>query len=72
MGTRNSYSKISDPDATFMRMKEDHMKNGRLKPAYNLQLAVQSEYIIGLGLFPNPTDTRTLILDMESQGMEGV
>lgn len=60
MGTRNSYSK-TDPDATFMRMKEDHMKNGQLKPAYNLQLAVQSEYIIGLGLFPNPTDTRTLI-----------
>ena len=52
MGTRNSYSK-TDPDATFMRMKEDHMKNGQLKPAYNLQLAVQSEYIIGLGLFPN-------------------
>lgn len=60
MGERNSYSK-TDPDATFMRMKEDHMKNGQLKPAYNLQLAVQSEYIIGLGVFPNPTDTRTLI-----------
>ncbi|MDD6958146.1 MAG: IS1182 family transposase [Dialister sp.] len=60
LGTRNSYSK-TDPDATFMRMKEDHMKNGQLKPAYNLQLAVQSEYIIGLGLFLNPTDTRTLI-----------
>ena len=60
LGTRNSYSK-TDPDATFMRMKEDHMKNGQLKPAYNLQLAVQSEYIIGLGLFPNPTDTRILI-----------
>ena len=60
IGERNSYSK-TDSDATFMRMKEDHMKNGQLKPAYNLQLAVQSEYIIGLGLFPNPTDTRTLI-----------
>ena len=60
MGQRNSYSK-TDPDATFMRMKEDHMRNGQLKPAYNLQLAVQSEYIIGLGLFPNPTDTRTFI-----------
>lgn len=60
LGQRNSYSK-TDPDATFMRMKEDHMKNGQLKPAYNLQLAVQSEYIIGLGIFPNPTDTRTLI-----------
>ena len=30
-GDRNSYSK-TDPDATFMRMKEDHMKNGQLKP----------------------------------------
>ena len=31
MGERNSYSK-SDPDATFMRMKEDAMLNGQLKP----------------------------------------
>lgn len=35
MGTRNSYSK-TDPDATFMRMKEDHMLNGQLKPGYNI------------------------------------
>ncbi len=28
---RNSFSK-TDTDATFMRMKEDHMKNGQLKP----------------------------------------
>lgn len=60
MGTRNSYSK-TDWDATFMRMKEDPMKNGQLKPAYNVQLAVQSEYIVGIGLFPNPTDTKTMI-----------
>ena len=32
MGDRNSYSK-TDTDATFMRMKDDHMKNGQLKPA---------------------------------------
>ncbi|HDC5657930.1 TPA: IS5/IS1182 family transposase, partial [Staphylococcus aureus] len=30
---RNSFSK-TDHDATFMRMKEDHMKNGQLKPGY--------------------------------------
>ena len=60
LGERNSYSK-TDPDATFMRMKEDHMKNGQLKAAYNVQLAVESEYIVGIGIFPNPTDTRTLI-----------
>ena len=60
MGERNSYSK-TDHDATFMRMKEDHMKNGQLKPAYNVQLAIHSEYIMGLGIFPNPNDTKTLI-----------
>lgn len=36
---RNSYSK-TDHDATFMRMKEDAMGNGQLKPAYNLQHGV--------------------------------
>lgn len=59
-GTRRSYSK-TDTDATFMRMKEDHMKNGQLKPAYNVQIGVESEYIVGVGLFSNPTDTTTLI-----------
>ena len=44
-----------------MRMKEDYMRNGQLKPAYNLQIAVQSEYIIDLNIFSNPTDVRTLI-----------
>lgn len=59
LGNRNSYSK-TDHDATFMRLKEDHMKNGQLKPAYNVQIGVESEYIVALGLFPNPTDTTTL------------
>lgn len=63
-GKRKSYSK-TDPDATFMRMKEDHMKNGQLKPGYNLQIGVSGEYIAGLGLFPNPTDTTTLIPFLE-------
>ena len=57
---RNSYSK-TDPDATFMRMKEDHMRNGQLTPAYNLQFAVNSEYITGLEVFPDRTDVNTLI-----------
>lgn len=41
---RNSYSK-TDPDATFMRMKEDHMKNGQLKPAYNAQISTNNQII---------------------------
>ena len=59
-GGRNSYSK-TDHDATFMRMKEDSMGNGQLKPAYNLQHGVDSEYITWLTIGPQPTDTTTLI-----------
>ena len=58
-GERNSYSK-TDNDATFMHMKDDHMMNGQLKPAYNLQHAVNSGFIIAVGMFPNPTDVLTL------------
>ena len=56
---RNSYSK-TDPDATFMRMKDDHLKNGQLKPGYNVQIAVNSEYITGIEAFSDRTDYRTL------------
>lgn len=59
-GSRNSYSK-TDHDATFMRMKEDAMGNGQLKPAFNLQHGVDSEYITWLTIGPQPTDTTTLI-----------
>lgn len=65
MGERNSYSK-TDNDATFMRMKEDHMKNGQLKPAYNIQLGVDSEYIIWVSAGPQPADTTTLIPFLKS------
>jgi len=44
-GERNSYSK-TDPDATFMRLKEDAMNNGQTKPAYNLQIATENQFII--------------------------
>lgn len=56
---RNSYSK-TDPDATFMRLKEDHMRNGQLKPAYNVQIAVNSEYITGIEVFSDRTDYKTM------------
>jgi len=41
-------------------MKDDHMKNEQLKPAYNVQLAVEAEYVIGVGIFPNANDIATL------------
>ncbi|MCM3742450.1 IS1182 family transposase, partial [Oceanobacillus luteolus] len=59
-GNRNSYSK-TDPDATFMRMKDDYMKNGQLKAGYNVQIATEGQYALAYDVFPNPTDTRTLI-----------
>ena len=62
---RNSYSK-TDPDATFMRMKDDHMRNGQLKAAYNLQLAVNSEYIVGYGSFEDRNDSGTMIPFLEA------
>lgn len=57
---RNSYSK-TDPDATFMRMKDDYMKNGQLKAGYNIQVATEGQYALAYSIFPNPADTRTLI-----------
>ena len=59
-GTRNSYSK-TDHDATFMRMKDDYMMNGQLKAGYNVQIASEGQYTLVYDIFPNPTDTRTLI-----------
>lgn len=60
IGSRNSMSK-TDPDATFMRMKEDAMNNGQTKPGYNLQIATENQFITDFALFPNPTDTLTLM-----------
>lgn len=59
-GQRNSYSK-TDHDATFLHMKEDHMRNGQLKPGYNLQVGSDSGYAVWAALFPDPNDTKTLI-----------
>ena len=61
---RNSYSK-TDPDATFMRMKEDHMENGQLKPGYNVQVSSSNQYVVDYTVHPNPTDTTTLIPHLE-------
>ena len=57
---RNSYSK-TDPDASFMRMKEDHLGNSQLKPAYNVQISTNNQYIASYSLHQNANDTNTLI-----------
>jgi len=60
LGDRNSYSK-TDTDATFMRLKEDHMKNGQLKPAYNVQISTENQIIVNFSMHQRPGDTATLI-----------
>ena len=65
MGPRNSYSK-TDPDATFMRMKEDAMLNGQLKPGYNVQISTENQFITNFGIYQRPTDTLTMISYLES------
>jgi transposase len=62
---RGSYSK-TDQDATFMRMKEDYMGNGQLKPGYNVQISTENQYITHYGIYQKPGDTTTLIDYLES------
>lgn len=64
LGNRNSFSK-TDTDATFMRMKEDHMQNGQLKPGYNVQISTSNQFIVNYTIHPNPTDTTTLKAHLE-------
>jgi len=54
--SRRSYSK-TDTDATFMRMKEDHMKNGQLKPGYNVQMGTENQFVTGYSIHQKPGDT---------------
>ena len=65
MGSRNSYSK-TDHEATFMRMKEDAMLNGQLKPGYNVQISTENQFITNFGIYQRPTDTLTMISYLES------
>jgi transposase len=64
LGDRNSYSK-TDLDATFMRMKEDHMMNGQLKPAYNPQISTENQFITHVSIHQKPNDTTTLQSHLE-------
>ena len=57
---RNSFSK-TDRDATFMHMKEDHMRNSQLKPGYNVQFGVEGEYVTGVWICSERSDQLALI-----------
>ena len=68
---RNSFSK-TDKDATFMHMKDDHMRNAQLKPGYNIQFAVEGEYITGVDVSSERTDQLTLIPLLNRMEQHGV
>ena len=59
LGDRNSYSK-TDTDASFMRLKDDHMQNGQLKPAYNAQISSEEQFITHYSIHQTAGDTTTL------------
>ena len=56
---RNSYSK-TDPEATFMRMKDDHMQNGQLKPGYNAQISTENQIVVNYTIHQDANDLHTL------------
>ena len=63
LGERNSCSK-TDKDATFMQMKEDHMRNRTLKPGYNVQIGTENQMIVGFSIHQTSTDSPTLVPHM--------
>lgn len=73
LGDRNSFSK-TDTDATFMRMKEDHMKNGQLKAGYNVQVSTENQIILGYSIYQKPNDTTCLIPHLEKikENLDGI
>lgn len=65
LGDRGSYSK-TDPDATFMRMKDDHMLNGQLKAGYNWQISTCNQCILNYDIYQNTNDVNTLQSHLQS------
>lgn len=65
VGERGSYSK-TDHDATFMRMKEDAMRNGQTKPGYNVQISTENQFITNYGIYQSPGDQGTMIPFLDS------
>jgi transposase len=66
---RNSYAK-TDHDATFMRMKEDHMQNGQLKAGYNIQMGTEEQFVVGFSVHQRPGDPGCLIPHLEESKLQ--
>jgi transposase len=62
---RSSYSK-TDPDASCMRMKEDRgAEKPWPKPAYNVQVGTEGQFIVGFSMHSRAGDTTCLIPHLE-------
>lgn len=61
---RNSYSR-TDPEATFMRLKNDPLGTGQLKAAYNVQLGTENQFVVGFSLHQEAGDSNCLIPHLE-------
>ncbi|WP_415065916.1 hypothetical protein [Lacrimispora sp.] len=48
-------------------MKDDHMRNAQLKPGYNVQIGVDSEFVISAGIFQDRNDYGTRIPFLKEQ-----
>lgn len=44
-----------------MRLKDDHLYKGQLKPAYNVQMGTENQFIVGLSVHQRVGDTLCLI-----------
>jgi len=65
LGDRSSYSK-TDPDATFMRLKDQSPFDKLLAPAYNLQMGAQNQYVLGYSVHSNAADKVNLADHLKS------
>lgn len=52
-----------------MHMKDDNMRNAQLKPGYNVQIAVDSEYIVAADISQDRNDVWTLVPFLKTMGM---
>ena len=60
--TNQSYKYLSEAET---REIEAYLSVG-LKPAYNLQIATENQFVLHDDIYQNPTDTRTLLPFLET------
>lgn len=62
---RGSYSK-TDLAVNFMPMKDDHVRNGQLRPTYNVQVSFEFQSVVHYTLHQTTNDIATLKPHLET------